>query len=170
MHGTPSVKTILMGFLMPIIAAFIFIIVWNVTCGRFYLIWEDECGKGNGQLHTAYDENTGEIFRYRFSDFRDTNGVYEISIDDKAHRFFDYLSLNVEKKDRYKRKVCAGGFVLERSDDDRWLNCKLPPQFAPDNVDETIEMVLVNPPSTNESERIIKFNLHSRKVWSFPSI
>ena len=166
----PSVKTILTGFLTPFAIVLIFAIAWNVMHGRFYMIWEDECGKGNGQLHVVHDERGGEILRYRFDDFGNTNDVYEISINDKGHRFPDHLSVNVEKRNDEGCKVCAGVVLLRRTSDGRWLQGRLPPQFAPGNVNETIEMDVIIPSADNSSERTIKLRLRSRKVWSFPSV
>ena len=174
MLGPPSVKTILTGFLTPFVIvlmfALIYAIVWNVMYGRSYMIWEDECGNGDGRLHAVYDENNEEILRYRFDDCANTNGSYEIFINDKGHRFSDHLSVNVEKRNEEGRKVCEGMILLKRTPDGGWLQGELPPQFTSGTINETIEMNVVIPSDDTGSGRTIKVRLRSRKVWSFPSV
>lgn len=173
---SPISKTMKFVFLFSVCVFLIivsYLVILNVMYGGFYMVWMDEYGKDNGVVHEIFDESGSVVFRYRFTDYGNTNHVYEIHMMDGVKRLPEMLKICVVKTKNGGKFICEDEIVLrsrDKEDVGSGLWGELSPQFAPKSQGEVLELLVL--PFEGDSDVAksgLRIRLFARRFWASPT-
>ena len=132
--------------------------------------WIDHLGKGNGSVHWISDETGHKVLGYRLSDYGNTNKVYVLRIwNDGEKEHLKGVAVSVIKGKDNGDSVGPGKFALKRTEDLDDASVSLPPEFAPEEKGDMID-IEVECISPTGKPLLLRTRLRAKSVWHYPSI